>query len=86
MTETTPYNGKPRVSTILAVENKPFLHTWRARVGNQEADRVSKEATDLGSEVDAMAMSYMADGKTPFSINPIAVKLFSSLRHGSTAR
>ncbi len=73
---TTPYNGKPRVSTILAIENKPFLSDWRGRVGNAEADRISKEATDLGTEVDAMAMSYMEDGKIPFSIDPIAVKLF----------
>lgn len=48
-------DGKPlpRVSDILSVINKPGLTAWRARVGNEEADRVSKVATDLGTAVHA---------------------------------
>lgn len=70
------YNGKPSVSTIQAIENKPFLNDWRERIGKAEADRIGGEARELGSEVDAMAMQYMKDKKIPFSMNPIAIKLF----------
>jgi hypothetical protein len=43
----------PRVSTVLGIINKPFLATWRGKVGNQEADRVARVATDWGTRVHA---------------------------------
>jgi hypothetical protein len=52
----TPY---PRVSSILAVINKPFLATWRGKVGNAEADRIAREATDLGTRVHAVCAAAL---------------------------
>lgn len=42
-----------RVSTVLGCINKPSLARWRGRVGNDEADRVSKVATDFGTRLHA---------------------------------
>jgi hypothetical protein len=39
----------PRVTAICAVLANPGLAYWRGRVGNAEADRVSREATGLGT-------------------------------------
>jgi len=49
----------PRVSSILAVINKPFLATWRGKVGNTEADRIAREATDLGTRVHAVCAAAL---------------------------
>ena len=38
----------PRVTNIIGIVEKSGLARWRGRVGNTEADRISKEATDFG--------------------------------------
>ena len=56
----------PRVSDILAVINKPGLNAWRARVGNEEADRISQAAAGLGTRIHAacesLARELLVDG------------------------
>lgn len=69
---TTPHlvNGRyhvggtsyPRVSDILATLAKPGLDAWKRRVGFTEADRVSREATALGTAVHALC-EQLAAGK-----------------------
>lgn len=39
----------PSVTTILSAAPKPFLTQWRGDIGNQEADRLMKEAAERGS-------------------------------------
>lgn len=39
----------PRVTSVCAIVANDFLAYWRGRVGNAEADRVSREATKLGT-------------------------------------
>lgn len=41
----------PSVTTVLTVLNKPGLALWRGRVGNVEADRISREATEHGTGI-----------------------------------
>jgi len=45
----TPAGPAPSVTTILSTLPHPELDAWRERVGNEEADRISKEATDIGT-------------------------------------
>jgi CRISPR/Cas system-associated exonuclease Cas4 (RecB family) len=45
----TPCGPAPSVTTILSTLPHPELDAWRERVGDEEADRVSKEATDIGT-------------------------------------
>lgn len=44
----------PRVSTILDHSPKPGLEVWKRKVGFEEADRISREATTFGSAVHAL--------------------------------
>jgi hypothetical protein len=44
----------PRVSTILDHTAKPGLDAWRRKVGFEEAERISREATAFGSRVHAL--------------------------------
>jgi hypothetical protein len=40
-----------RVTTVLNTINQPGLARWRAKVGNDEADRISREATEHGTRL-----------------------------------
>ena len=48
-TYATPEGPASSVTTILSTLPHPELDAWRARVGAEEADRISKEATDIGT-------------------------------------
>lgn len=45
------YNGLPSVTTIVGLLREPYLERWRGKVGNEEADRIKKEAGWLGTLV-----------------------------------
>jgi ATP-dependent exoDNAse (exonuclease V) beta subunit len=52
----TPDGSYPSLTTILGkTANNPWLEQWKARVGEEEAARVSKEATDRGTIVHSFA-------------------------------
>lgn len=41
----------PSVTTVIGVIRNPYLGRWRGRVGNREADRISKATSEYGQEV-----------------------------------
>lgn len=53
----------PSITTVLGQtlepEKKNILNNWRARVGNKEADRVSKAACDRGTNTHLMLERYL---------------------------
>lgn len=52
----TPDGSYPSLTTILGkTANNPWLEQWKARVGEEEAARVSKEATDRGTLIHTFA-------------------------------
>lgn len=44
----------PRVTTVLTVLAKPGLESWKRRIGIDEANRISREAAELGTRVHAV--------------------------------
>lgn len=55
----TPAGSMPSITTILgATANMAWLDKWRAKVGIDEANRISKEATDRGEAVHTYAERY----------------------------
>lgn len=52
----TPDGSYPSLTTILGkTANNPWLSAWKARVGEEEAARISKEATDRGTLIHSFA-------------------------------
>jgi len=52
----TPDGSFPSLTTVLGkTANNPWLEAWKARVGEEEAARVSKEATDRGTWIHEIA-------------------------------
>jgi len=56
----TPSGNKyPSITTVLGVKGKDALHEWRARVGEEEANRISRIAANRGTRVHTMAEDYV---------------------------
>jgi len=56
----------PRVSTILQTLAQPSLEAWKRKVGEEEAARVSKTATALGTRIHAATERWDRDGLMPY--------------------
>ena len=79
----TPAGRAPSVTTILSTLPHPGLDEWRERVGEEEANRVSKEATDIGSAMHDMLEAYVRQEEfQPKGIpeEDIARKMFRTVR------
>jgi hypothetical protein len=79
----TPAGTAPSVTTILSSLPNPKLDEWRERVGEEEAARLSKEATDMGSAMHDMLECYVRG--VPFEPKGIpeeivAEKMFRAVR------
>jgi genome maintenance exonuclease 1 len=83
--ELSPELAYPSITTVLGhtvpEEQKGWLTAWKNRVGEAEAARVSKRATDRGTNMHLMLERYMRheDPKTN-EFPPEHVKLFNSLK------
>lgn len=62
----------PRVSTVLEIIHEPGLDTWREKVGEEEAKRISEESTLLGDAVHASCanLSLARMGRDPLPLDP----------------
>lgn len=65
----------PRVTSVCAIVANMGLAYWRGRVGNAEADRVSREATGLGTGLHKAA-EQLAKGRDVISMPDAAWPLF----------
>jgi len=50
-----------RVSTVCAVLNKPFLASWRGRVGNEAADKAAREGAEFGTRLHQALYAFAQD-------------------------
>lgn len=77
----------PSVTTVLGVQDKSGLEAWKARVGEEEAKRISIQAANRGSDVHLIAENYLNNevdyGKGRMPIN---VMTFNTLKPVLDAR
>lgn len=80
--------GYPSITTVLgAMDDKKWLYEWWARVGKEEANRVSRRATTRGTAVHKLAEDYLdnlPDWKK--KAQPANLFMFKSLRKVLDAR
>ena len=53
-------NPYPSITTVLSILSEKGIAAWRARVGEEEANRISKQATDRGTAVHETIEYYIA--------------------------
>jgi len=78
---TTP-SGKrlPSVTTVVGAMKKQAIMEWRNRVGEVEANRISKLATGRGNRVHGLAERYLKNEKIEWAREmPDAVEMFRTL-------
>lgn len=49
----------PSITTVLSAYNKKALFEWRARVGEEEANRISRKASSRGTKLHTVCESYL---------------------------
>ena len=52
-------NIYPSITSLLSLQEKPGIEEWRKRVGEAEANRISKESTALGTKVHSLCEDYL---------------------------
>lgn len=80
-TYTTPEGKKyPSITTVLSVRGKEAIMAWRARVGEEEANRVARHACTRGTALHTLAERYINNEETVLSENemPHVVQLFNA--------
>lgn len=73
----------PSVTTVLGAQKKKSIMEWRKRVGEEEANRVSKKATSRGTGMHILCEKYL-NNETKLSlvegVRPDAFEMFVSLK------
>ena len=60
----SPSGDYPSITTILGkTADKKWLHQWRARIGEKEANRISKESADQGTKVHGHMENHFSEDK-----------------------
>lgn len=68
---TTPDGKYPSITTVLSILSEDGIRAWRARVGEEEANKISRVAATRGTNVHAIIEKYLnneedyADGYLP---------------------
>lgn len=58
--------GYPSATTVLSILNKDSINKWRERVGEEEANRVSKQAATRGSKIHSLTEAYLKNEEVDF--------------------
>jgi genome maintenance exonuclease 1 len=69
----------PSVTTVLGAQKKQAIMEWRRRVGEEEANRVSRKATSRGTNVHTLCERYL-NNEALGDIMPDAKEMFASLK------
>ena len=69
----------PTITSILGCQPKPGIEAWRKKVGEEEADRIMKESSTLGTAVHDLCEKYLYYFPLKCN-NPEAVEVFNRLR------
>lgn len=73
----------PSVTTVLGAQKKQSIMEWRKRVGEEEANRVSKKATSRGTGMHTLCEKYLNNEQNLYlmeGIRPDAFEMFVSLK------
>lgn len=75
----TPQGNKyPSITTVLSEYNKKAIYEWRQRVGEEEANRVSRQASSRGTRIHKLCEDYL-NNETPQFKTPFDTDMFQTL-------
>lgn len=71
----------PSVTTVTSSVKKQYIEEWKARVGEAEANRISRKATTRGTAVHSVCENYLAN-KPDYrrGVMPPTIELFNKIK------
>ena len=63
----TPNGSYPSITSVLSIRNKEGILEWRKKVGNEEANRITKRATTRGTHFHSLLEKYFLNEIDDFS-------------------
>ena len=63
------------ITSVTSWINREIFRSWRARVGNEEADKVTKAATSRGTDMHTLTENYLLNEELP-TVQPLSEMLF----------
>lgn len=76
----TPEGNKyPSITTVLSAYNMQAIMDWRKRVGEEEANKISRQASSRGTRIHTLCEHYL-DNKTPKFKTPLDQELFNTFK------
>lgn len=76
----TPSGSKlPSVTTVVGAQKKQAIMEWRRRVGEDVANKISRQATSRGTNVHTLCERYL-NNEAMGDMMPDAVEMFRSLK------
>lgn len=69
----------PSVTTVIGAMKKKSIMEWRARVGEEKANQISKKATSRGTNVHTLCERYL-NNESLGDIMPDALEMFRSIK------
>lgn len=78
----TPEGKKlPSVTTVVGAQKKQAIMEWRRRVGEEVANKISKQATSRGTNMHSLCEYYLNnEPKPPGVVMPDAKEMFISIK------
>ena len=73
----------PSITTVLSAYNKKAIYEWRQRVGEQEANRISKKASGRGTKLHNTIEKYLLNEMSEFQMKtmmPDMKEMFYSVK------
>ena len=64
------------ITSVTSHFNKEIFVKWRKKVGNEEADRITKAATGRGTDMHTLTEHYLKNEDLPKGLRPISDFLF----------
>ena len=71
----------PSVTTVIGAKGKEAILKWRAKVGEEVANKISKQATSRGTNLHTICENYLNnDPKYLLKVMPDALEMFKSIK------
>jgi len=64
------------ITSITSNYKKEFFNKWRARVGTEEADKITRKATSRGTDMHTLVEHHLKNEKLP-TVQPLSEMLFN---------
>jgi CRISPR/Cas system-associated exonuclease Cas4 (RecB family) len=73
-------NVYPSVTTVVGAQGKSSLDEWRKRIGEQEADKISRQAANRGNKLHKLCEDYLNNELSIDGEMPTTIQLFNSIK------